>query len=87
MLKYLGISNEKTTDGSIPSWHGVSAKHRILASLTSLALAVVVFFVTRWLLSDVPAEGYLPYVPWNMAALVLLLSTVLLERGLIRNRE
>lgn len=87
MLKYLGISNGKMADGSIPAWHGVSAKHRALALLASWALAVIVFFATRWLLADFPAVGYLPNIPWNMAALALLLATVLLERGLLRNRE
>ncbi|MFC9936156.1 hypothetical protein [Glutamicibacter sp. NPDC127525] len=85
MLKFLGITSEAPADGSIPAWQGVSKKHRGIAFAISLALGLATFLVTRWLLSDLPPEGYLPLVPWNAAAAILLISTLVAERGLIRN--
>ena len=70
MLKFLGITSEAPADGSIPAWQGVSKKHRGIAFAISLALGLATFLVTRWLLSDLPPEGYLPLVPWNAAAAI-----------------
>lgn len=85
MLKFLGLSADTSTETTIPIWQGVRRKHRVIANLVSIALAIAAFFLTRWLLADLPSEGYLPHVPWNAAAAILLLSTLIAERGLIRN--
>lgn len=85
MLKFLGLSNGTPSDKEVPAWNGVEKKHMALSIAISFALAVAVFFITHWLLSEVPAEGYVPYVPWNAAAIVFLLSIVITERGMLRN--
>ena len=86
MLKYLGITSEAPTDDSIPAWQGVPGKKRLISLAVSLALALITFFVTRWLLSEFPNEGYLPFVPWNAAAAVLLIGSLTAERAMIRNK-
>jgi|GEM_PF-4129004 len=85
MLKFLGLSADTSTENTIPIWQGVRRKHKVIANLVSIALAIAVLFLTHWLLADFPSEGYLPHVPWNAAAAILLLSTLIAERGLIRN--
>lgn len=85
MLKYLGLSNSDPDD-TLPIWQGVDKKKRALAILVSVALAVVMFLLTSWLLSDVPKDTFAKYVPGMLAALTLLLSTVISERSLLRTK-
>lgn len=86
MLKYLGLCNDDS-DSTLPIWQGIDKKKRVLVFIGSVVLAAAMFFLTSWLLSDVPKGTFAKYVPGLFAALTLLLSTVISERSLLRAQK
>lgn len=86
MLKFFGITTGAPADGTVPAWQGVRTKHRLIAFAISLVLASAAFLSARWLLSGLPSEHSLPYVPWLAAAAMLLISALVAERSLISNQ-
>ncbi|WP_404288123.1 hypothetical protein [Glutamicibacter arilaitensis] len=88
MLKYLGLTKDATdSNETLPSWLGVTKKKRVIACAVSIALALAMFFLTRWLLADVQEGSFVKYVPGMFGAFTLLLSIVISERSLVRVKD
>ncbi|WP_073707980.1 hypothetical protein ACR9WD_00860 [Glutamicibacter sp. PAEs-4] len=87
MLKFFGITTGAPAGGKVRAWQGVDRKHRGIAFAVSLVLASAAFLAARWLLSGLPPEHSLPYVPWLAAAALLLISTLVAERSMISNQQ
>lgn len=66
----------------VPLWQAVGRKAKVGSLLLTLALAVAVFAMMRWLWED--TSGDAAYLAGAAAAATLLLTSVLAERSLLR---
>lgn len=84
MLKFFGLvkSEENAETGQIPAWQGATTKQRMLSIAISLALTVIMFLASSWLLDD--SAGFARYVPGLLACQTLLLCGAISERALLR---
>ncbi|PRA11001.1 hypothetical protein CQ010_10510 [Arthrobacter sp. MYb211] len=87
MLKFFGLTKDDADDGTLPIWQGANKKKRVIYFSVSLVLAIAVFFVTSWLLADVQPKDFTKYIPGMFATGLLLFSTVVSERSLLRAKE